>query len=773
MCAVTSLRGHRLWRDAAAILLLAGLTLGFYWRLLARDAYTPAGGGDLASFLYPYYAYAAQSLNQGRMPLWNPFVFSGMPFLGDIQSGLFYPLNLMQFLGHPRLVYLDMEALAILHILIAGVSTYICLRWLPQLSVGSGAALVGATAFMFSDLFVLHFGNLNMIAVAAWLPLVFVLFARALDRNSLRMAAWAGLVLGLSTLAGHIQPTLYNCLFLFAYAVWYATALHQRSHSARQALYPLLLLVFTCIVAIAVSLPATLPAYMISKETARASFSYWEAGRYSLSPLRLLGLALPDLFGRDPALYWGLGDRVESGYIGILPLLLAVFAAAKAWRQPWVRFFTVAAIGFLLLALGEMTPIHGWVYALMPGLDMLRAPARAIYLLDFALAASAAVACQTLSQCILPEDSERYLRRYVSAVSRYGFGALGLLLAISVLAVLMLQDRDAVIFRRAWIAANSVSRGIIVLAASLLLLRLAGKQLRSQGHTRAWLGAVLLLSYLDLASVGAYLDLGKQDPTSGFQHDAAIVFLKSDPNPYRVDVAASAATAWQPNLGCLYGIRHVGGVANPMELERYQRFLELAGDRSARLYDLLGAKYLVVSKGERPGAGKFVPVFAGDATVDLYLNTQSLPLALLLHEVRVARDADQAMTMLADPSFDPSRMLVIEGPAPQPTPAIGVESLSFVADEPEQVRLSAYLTQPGYILLSTPFAPGWRARLDGSEVPIWKADLAFMAVFLTAGQHTLELAYYPPFLHESLAISAVTLLAVVLITIIPIHRPSQ
>ena len=178
--------------------ILALLTVGFFWQvLLIPDTWMPAGGGDLAPFLYPNYRFAAEHLRQGVVPLWNPHLYSGAPFAADIQSGLFYPVNLLVFLFVPDLTYLWLEYLSVFHFWLAGATMYICLRLLvPQKTddtstTGMGsriaplAAFAGALAFEFSDLFIVHFGNLNMIAVAAWLPLIFLLFHHSLIRNSL------------------------------------------------------------------------------------------------------------------------------------------------------------------------------------------------------------------------------------------------------------------------------------------------------------------------------------------------------------------------------------------------------------------------------------------------------------------------------------------------------------------------------------------------------------------------------------------------------------
>src|SRR5690242_2840828 len=78
-------RDRRYYRDVTALGLLLALVAGFFWRpLFNSNVSMPTGGGDLASFFYPIHAFAAASLHAGEFPLWNPHLFSGMPFAADI-----------------------------------------------------------------------------------------------------------------------------------------------------------------------------------------------------------------------------------------------------------------------------------------------------------------------------------------------------------------------------------------------------------------------------------------------------------------------------------------------------------------------------------------------------------------------------------------------------------------------------------------------------------------------------------------------------------------
>src|SRR5260221_10048436 len=82
--------------------------------------------------------------------------------------------------------------------------------------------LFAAVAFMFSDVFVTHVGNLNIVAVSAWLPWVFAALYLSFSRRALAWAAVAGVFLGVAALAGQAQMTLIVAGALGLYALWQA-----------------------------------------------------------------------------------------------------------------------------------------------------------------------------------------------------------------------------------------------------------------------------------------------------------------------------------------------------------------------------------------------------------------------------------------------------------------------------------------------------------------------------------------------------------------------
>jgi hypothetical protein len=325
-----------------ALAVLAVLALVFFWPVTLNLGWIPRGGGDLVSFLWPTYAYAARALHAGRLPLWNESLYSGAPFAADNQSGLFYPLNLAVFLLWPSLPYRAVEWLVVAHVWLAGAGMY-ALVWLllataPVRAARFAGALIAGIAYMFSDLFVTHVGNLNIVAISAWLPISFAAFHLAFTRRSAGWAAAAGAALGVAALAGHAQMTLIIAGALGLYGAWQAAAevfaaqARREAARLRAALPPLVLTALMVVVALGISAIAILPAAELARHTGRARLDYASASEYSLPWAGLAGLFSPLVFGRNAVDTWAPWPRVALGYAGVLTLLLAALAP---YRQRW------------------------------------------------------------------------------------------------------------------------------------------------------------------------------------------------------------------------------------------------------------------------------------------------------------------------------------------------------------------------------------------------------------------------------------------------------
>ncbi|MFN2289830.1 MAG: YfhO family protein, partial [Anaerolineae bacterium] len=727
------------------------------------DAWKPAGGGDLVSFLFPTYRFAAAQLSQGELPLWNPHLYGGAPFLADMQSGLFYPLNLLLFFLAPIFRYEALEWMAVLHVFLAGAFMYLCLRYLePGRPLRMPAAFAGAVAYMFSDMFVVHFGNLNLIAVAAWLPLIFLLFWRALRSRSLGLVIAAGLVLGISTLEGHLQITLMIGLALGLSALVASWSLYKQRPGLRHARHwnwPLLALMVTAAVAMGLSALVLLPAIEYARLSPRAVLPYREAARYSLVPALLGELWVPGLFSsREPLLYWGVWDRVAAGYLGVFSLLLAGLAVLLH-RGRRLGLLLVLGLAGLLLALGGASIFHGWAYLLLPGFDQLRAPARFVLILDFALAALAALGLDRLLSP-LDRQSRRSFESAWRALLWFGAGAAIVGGAWAYLVVYQAQDRDPTLFWRVSAASSSVIFALAMFGSALAWLA-ARRSGRLSRPALGWLAAGLI--FVDLASVGAYADLGHHPPTEGYDHPQVVEFLKNEPGFFRIDSRTNINDVWQPDLALLAGLYDVGGVDNPLVVADVDRYWQATGGRSAALYDFLGARYVLGSKEVELDWDKFSLAFEGDPEVNVYRNETALPRAFVVPEAIFAGDHEEAWEMVHRAGFDPGVSVVLEGGQPL-TPqtagqAAGTPVVRVSRYEPDVLEIQVEAPASGYLVLSDPYYPGWQAKVDGEPVELLRANYAFRAIPIPAGSHTATMAFRPNTWRAGLVLTTLTVLA--------------
>jgi hypothetical protein len=728
---------HDYQNDALALAALGLATAGFFWRLLfSPDIWMPVGGGDLVSFLYPIYSFIARSLKASDLPLWNPYLYGGAPFAADNQSGLLYPVNLATFLLRPQLDYRAMELLAVTHFYLAGACAYLGLRYARRQPLKRWAALAGAAAFMFSDLFVTHFGNLNMIACAAWLPLIFYLFRRSLEEKRRALAACAGVVLGLAALAGHVQPLLYTALALGLYFLYHAYG--HRDCGWRALIRMVSLLALTAIVALGVAAPALLPSFEMSRLSLRAELTYQDASQYSLPPVALVGLLVPGIFGRGPGGYWGPWPRVEVGYLGILPLVLAGLALLLR-RDNLTRFLALLAVLALFLALGDSTVLHGWLYRFVPGFDMIRAPARIIYLLDFAVAGLAALGLDALLRPIpgSSRDAWRQLLRYSPFIL---VGITLVILPATYATLLYSQDKAPEVFARLLSGTNGVVFALLLLSCGLAILCLRSRR-RVHQFTLGLFVFVLILC--DLASSGAYTELEFKDPTAGFEHPAAIAFLKNDPEYYRIDTRTEVWDVWQPDLSLLHKVFDVWGIYNPLVLADYHRYWEGLGSRSSPLYDFLNAKYIVGHKDVVLDWQKFELAFEADPVVNIYRNTQALARAFVVHKSWSVSDQEQAFVAIHRADFEPATTVVVEQGSTLAASAPGTSEAHIVSYSNNEIRLQAATSLPGYLVMSEVYYPGWKVEVNGRPADLKRANYAFRSVFLPAGAHQVRFYFQP------------------------------
>ena len=789
-------RDQRRW-DLLCAALLAGMFAAFFWPTISGAVYQPANGGDLVSFLFPIYRFAARTLSLGRLPLWNPHLYGGAPFVGDIQAGFLYPPNLLLFLLNPHFDYRWMQLLSIGHLWWAGLGVYALAR---TLGCSRPAALLAGLAFGLCDILFIHLGNLNLIAVLSWSGWILAACHRALTRSSLVWAGAAALLFAIANYAGHAQSSYYlgmavgiYSLGLLAVKYWELFVAESPRTALRQSLaglkYPAAIFIFTALL----SAPILLPAFEMLPYTHRAEFGYQDTVSYSLAPApAFIGLLTPGFFGRGPWTYWGSWDRVELPYAGLVTLLLAAAAFLLPMPQkprrllPWLA---LALFGFII-ALGGNTPFHGWLTRILPVYGSFQAPARTIVLWALAVSVLAAIGLDAVlagrkrgQEHPHPSHSTLYF-----SVIRIAGPAFLLVLIPWILVSTRLLDGDPAALQRASTAGRALLLTTAVWLATWLLLARFRRGRLASGTVA---GLLLVLLLLELIVAGANIDVSKNDPTRGFEHPQIFAFLHEQAGDatdcvpsemehcpattatslsappfrelFRIDARTGIADLWQPNTAALAGLDDVWGIYNPLELVHWHTLWENNGGRHTRIYDLLNVRYVLVRDGT-PLPEQYTLAYDAPGPLAVYQNPDPLPRAWLVSAAQFLPDEEAVLAALQQPSFEPLHTVVLmQNDAHPPTSAESSPSsmgapVSILFYSENHIILATSAERPGYLVLSEVWYPGWRATVNSEAAPVLRANYTLRALPVPAGELTIRLWYAPASWRRGLALLGVGIL---------------
>src|SRR5229473_1946854 len=353
--------------DASAALGLLGASLLFYYPLVFLGR--ALVDYDAFVYFYPQRLYLAQSLWAGRIPLWDPDLFLGVPFLANPETAVLYPPSWLFLLGPVQVIY---TAQLVLHAFLAAVFTYLLAR--HAFGVLPLAAAIGGLAYAFGGFAVGQGGHLNQISAAAWLPAVLLAYDRFATSRRVSWLGLGALALTLQLLAGHPQETYMTLIVLGIFGVVRAPW-----RSPRRLAWCAVGGVVMCLLGASVSAAQLLPTLELAPLSIRGDGVNWrDAVAGSLPPYLAIRALLPPYWIRVPYTEY-------LGYVGVTPLVLGLLALMFGrWRA--VLFAALIAFLGLFLALGENNGSYAWVFASVPGFDTFRVPARWLLLWQFGVA---------------------------------------------------------------------------------------------------------------------------------------------------------------------------------------------------------------------------------------------------------------------------------------------------------------------------------------------------------------------------------------------------
>ena len=669
---------------------------------------------------YPEWKFLILTYARGFFPLWNPFQYLGLPFLAQTFPAAFYPLLGLFFLLPFDPAFTHYLAL---HYLLAGIFMWLLLR---RLALGPFAVTIGAVSYMESGYLVSMQGAFNYLAPLPWLPLLLFAFDHLLERPRRRTLLLVAALWAVPLLVGDPQSELIWLAILAAWLLLRGPAFHLPPRSGFFILAGLLALAGLLI---AVQI---LPALELGPSLEKASgSSFLEITRWSFSPLRAQEWFFPSLhnFAR-PASAWAL-----TTYFGLVPLL----GLAHLFAYHRTRFalgLASLALFFLLLAFGHYTSGYK-IFLLLPGVASFRYPEKFLAPVTFLVLILASLGLDRLEEAPGRGVSKQRLQR--------------IFVAAAILAVV------AILLREPGFGTDHT------LAVSLILVIIFVAQFLQPKIKPLAPFALVLLAWLDLHT--AHHRLLMLAPISLFKDEprAAQILRElesGDSPPFRIhrNPLISRPSAFKDRtLASQRRFEHDTLLPNRAMSEglvedlgytpaRPQWVLDLARVSERRLWSLAGVRYVLwgLEGGQPPGAGELNALEEirrlPDLNLVIYRDREALPRAYAVTGARWARDSIQAKRFLLDTDF--SRQVILLGsgqdqPGKVLTPAPALELGE------QRAEATIKLDQPGYLVLSDSYFPGWQARVNGTPVRIFRANYLVRAVPVPAGESRIVFLYRP------------------------------
>ncbi len=752
--------GRSRWVDALMILVWSAAVAIVFWDAVSlRKALFYF---DVTEINYPYRAFFADELKAGRFSRWHPGLYCGMPLYSESQAGYLHPIKYLLYPWLPTWQAFNLDT--VLSVWLAGVGVYGWLRRrMGPLGALTGAAVFGLSGFMWG-----HLIHTSMVNALASVPFVVWGLESAWQSGRGRGLVVGGFALACQVFAGHLQDALFSIGLVGLYSA-YRAATEKSARARRRVLGQGALLVA---LGVLISGAQWVPSKILLDQSPRAGGLSWDDLTFgSWHPELLPTVVLREAYGtraRDTDWMDGYYPYHEMNtYLGLITIVLAVVGAGSPQDRDRGFWFILVGLGGLLM-LGRFTFLFDHVHQI-PVVGSSREPVRFHLWVSLGMAVLAGFGVERIARPGAPPSLKG------------GLVIAGWILALSVPIMIVLYApvwtrplewvKPYHLLRYRWLG-REIALGVARIA-TLAALALGAAWLAMRSTTRrgrvGWAFALPILVMIDLA-LAHWRDAPTVDPGYWTQPPESAVFLKKDPGLTRVfgigdKSAGEPGYASEPvdfmtvrdpldwSLPPVWGVPSAKG-NTPMISRRLIEYFDHTAVGRGR-HDIESTSHIVTGRKLRP-AFAFLPHKAiGSAFV--HKNLRSLPRVRLAGRPAYAANEAEAVELLDRLTRNNTLRdrLVVEDPA-RP---LAVESAPggrarITAEIPERLEIELDADEPAYLVVSDTFDPGWTATVDGRAAAIVPAYVAFRAVFVDKGSHSVVFRYRPAGLDIGLGLSA-------------------
>ncbi len=701
---------------------------------------------DVIDQIVPWKKLTIDSLRNGEIPLWNPYSFSGTPHLANYQSSVFSPTNLFFFIFDFKTSW---GFAVLVQPLLAGIFMYAFIRSL-KLSIWAG--IISSFSFMFSGFITVWMGYTTLSLAISFLPLSLFAIEKFFGQKRFIYLLALTVSITLSFLSGHFQTSLYLLIFVFSYILF----MFWETRNKKAFLQTIIFTIF----GIFISFPQILPSFELYKEAIRSTiFQKVEPVAIRYLPTILA----PDLYGNPVTRNHFFGNYIEwNMYLGTIPVLLGLYSLSLKTKK--VLFF--AGMGLLSLIFALNTPILDLLVSFKIPVLSTSSAGRVLVLFSFSFAVLSGFGIDKLI-----EDIKQNKKRGIFKFFLF-FGIIFGSLWFYILSKEVGED---------W----NISLKNFIFSTALFGFLLLGT------ITSIINKNLLKIFLLLLVFIVAFEMLRFSSKWQTFDREE-FIFPKT-PIISKLEALKNTNRFYGPfgaEASVYYGLPSIEGY-DPLYIGRYGQFLEslvdgkiktsprsgvkfpAGGKFSPKIFDFLGVRYILqkkLDKGkvwefpfENYPSDKFTLIYR-EKDFFIYANKDVFPRAFLVGNYEVISDDQKIIDRIFNENFDLSKNVVLEkDPLLKPADN-SIGSAKIINYTSNKIIIETESDHDAILVLSDNYYPGWRAKVNGEEKEIYRANYTFRGVAVPQGKSLIEIYYMPESFKLGVIISLFSIVSIGIIT---------
>ena len=701
-------------------------------------------GRDPMVFHYPLEKAVHDAYARGRLPVWISEISGGRPLLANPNVGALYPVRpVLSRFSFP----FALRLFPILHWALAGIGMILLLR---MLGVSGAGAWIGAVTYVFSGVSVSEVFYPNIHPGMALLPWVLWGLGRH-AKTPARGALSLSVLWCLLFLAGDIFAVM---LALLASGLWIGLETPDDERAGRFA---------RLAAAIGLASLAAAPQIVASAfwipETNRAvlGMPLSEVILFSISPFRLLELIVPFPFGAawelDPTRMWGwpLFHYKQLGFFtSFYAGAFAVLALVRAWKPPAAGTRLARAFLAIGLALAVLPSLFPAAWGSLRSPIPLRFPEKFAVSIVLALGVLAGVAFDSFRH-----GPKARWPLWTGAALAVLAGVAALLPGISGSVAVRVVGADGSLAKTAaeQLPGALAEAGLLWMATVLALESLGRGTRRALACSLALLTLVPIAANRKIARTFPEQSLFAPSPFDRFlrRADPRQEFRTFDETSYSAPSALDGREKQTDSSGAAFGRRSwlvythalwdrgtvFNGDLDAGDLSRLESLRRIsysaAGYRDSQaFFGTLALKWGARLRDQKPLAGYHR--IRGNGLVDWDEQEAAFPDVRLVRRWREETGALAALSTL--PLLNAGEIVIESGSRTAGTARPG--SLRILEKTPERLRVEAEAPDPTWLFVLRDYFGHRTVLLDGNPVEDAPAQLAFSAVRVPAGRHTID-----------------------------------